>query len=237
MPFYNNKEYTKLMRPLPNYVERDIYDIPFIEPEYIDISGLNNDRWLINMKNAKTTDINASKKIVHSFCFDDVLIRAYNNPFNFLHRVAKYNAIASFDFSIHEGMDFRQVLAATYDNRWSGAFLQAHGKRVIATVGWVSKKYDNICFAGLRNGGVFMIATLGVNNTECEPAFLRGYFEMRNRFPDSKIICVGDMINGMDSDVIFVAYKDSFGNWEQYPGFKQINLFNADGTIYAGGEF
>jgi hypothetical protein len=236
MPFYKNKDYMKLIRPLPQYVERDDYDIPFIETQHIDITGLNNEKWLISMKNAKATDTNAAKKIVHSFCYDDVLNRAYNNPIKFLHRVAKYHAVASFDFSMHDEMDFRQILGATYDNRWIGAFLQTNGKRVIPTVGWVNKEYDDICFAGLRNGGTFMIATIGVKNIMCSQCFLRGYFEMRQRFPDSRIICVGDKINGMDSDVLFVPYDESFGNWEQYPGFWQTRLFNADGTTYLRGE-
>ena len=236
MPTYNNNNYMRLMRPLPKYVERDIFEIPFIEADKIDITGLNNTRWLINMKNAKSTDKNADKKIVHSFCYDNVLTRAYNNPVNFLHRVAKYNAVASFDFSMHEGMDFRHILAATYDNRWIGAFLQANGKHVIATVGWVSKEYDEICFAGLRNGGTFMIATLGINNKECKPAFLRGYLQLRSRYPGSRIICVGDMVKGMDRDVLYVPYKESFGNWEQYPGFWQMKLLNADGTAFLGGD-
>lgn len=236
MPIYNNTTYIKLMRPLPQYVERDIYDIPFIEVQEIDISFLNNDKWLINMKNAKATDVNAGKKIVHSFCFDDVLIRAYNDPIRFLHRIANYHAIASFDFSMHEGMDFRQILGATYDNRWIGAFLQANGKKVIPTVGWVNREFDDICFAGLRNGSIFMISTIGVHNKECTQGFLRGYLEMRTRFPDSRIICVGQRLPQMDRDVIFISYKESFGNWEQYPGFWQMRLLNADGTAYLGGD-
>ena len=32
----------RLMRPLPDYIHRDIFDIPFIEADDIDISGLNN---------------------------------------------------------------------------------------------------------------------------------------------------------------------------------------------------
>lgn len=236
MPVYTNKDYIRLMRPLPDFVVRDIYGIPFIEVQEIDLSGLNNDKWLINMKNTKSTDTNAYRKIVHSFCYDDTLFRAYNNPIGFLHRVAPYYAVSSFDFSMHKGMDFKQILSATYDNRWIGAFMQSNGKRVIPTVGWVGAEYDDICFAGLRNGGVFMIATLGANNEECEVDFLRGYHEMRSRFPDAKIICVGDKICGMDSDVLFVSYKESFGNWESYPGFWQLRLVNSDGTAYCGGE-
>lgn len=67
MPFYTCKEYIQIMRPLPSYVERDIYDIPFIESQPIDLSALNNEKWLINMKNAKPDDIHADKKLFTHF--------------------------------------------------------------------------------------------------------------------------------------------------------------------------
>lgn len=236
MPFYNFNDYIKLIRPLPDYVERDIFGIPFIDEQEIDLSGLNNSKWLINMNKINPSDTNANKKIVHSFCYDDDLYKAYNKPFDFLQRVSKYYAVASFDFSMYDVMDFRHILASVYDNRWIGAFLQSYGKKVIATVGWTSEQYDNICFAGLKNDATFMISTLGVNNEECKSAFLRGYFVMRKKFPDSKIICVGDPIEGMDNDVFYVRYKESFGNWEKYPGFWQLSFLNADGSIYIGGE-
>ncbi|MBQ2359151.1 MAG: hypothetical protein II395_10465 [Ruminococcus sp.] len=69
MPIYKNKDYIRIMRPLPDYIHRDIFDIPFIEADDIDISGLNNSQWLINMKNANASDKHADRKIVHSFCY------------------------------------------------------------------------------------------------------------------------------------------------------------------------
>ena len=75
MPTYNNKTYTNLIRPLPQFVARDIYDIPFIEPEAINISAMNNGLWLINMKNASKKDKWPDRKIVHSFCYDDTLCK------------------------------------------------------------------------------------------------------------------------------------------------------------------
>ena len=51
MPTYDYKKYLRLMRPLPEYVERDTFGIPVIEPQPIDISAMNNGLWLINMKN------------------------------------------------------------------------------------------------------------------------------------------------------------------------------------------
>ena len=130
MPTYDYKKYLRLMRPLPEYVERDTFGIPVIEPQPIDISAMNNGLWLINMKNLSTKDKNANRKIVHAFCYDDVLRRAYNDPMKFLARAAPYYAVSSFDFSMDSKMDFKSILDATYDNRWSGAFMQTHGKLV-----------------------------------------------------------------------------------------------------------
>ena len=128
-------------------------------------------------------------------------------------------------------MDFKQVLAAVYDNRWSGAFMQTNGKMVIPTVGWLASDSYNLCFAGLKDGGVFIISTLGANNPESKAIFIHGYIEMRTRFPDTKLICVGDPIAGMDSDVCHVLYEESFGTWNRYQNYWQPKLINWDGSI------
>ena len=234
MPIYNTNDYIRLMRPLPQSVERDVFGIPYVDADDINIDGINYSHWLINMNNARADDKNADKKIVHSFCYDKHLLRAYNNPINYLHRVSRYYAVATFDFSMHKGMDFRHILAAIYDNRWIGAFMQTHGKKVIPTVGWVHPDENNICFAGLRNGGTFMISTLGVNNSISRSEFITGYNLLRERFPDSQLICLGNKIDGMDSDVCFVSYADSFGNWDKYPGYCQRLFISGNGTVTEG---
>lgn len=61
-----------------------------------------------------------------------------------------------------------------------------------------------------------MISTLSVCNDECRTMFLNGYHEMRKRFPNSQVICLGNMIDGMDYDVCYVLYNESFGNNKYY---------------------
>ena len=175
MPVYKYKDYIRIMRPLPYYVERDLYGIPVIESQPIDISAMNNGLWLINMKNVSGKDKNASNKIVHSFCYDNTLVSAYNNPVRYLARVASYYAVSSFDFSMDIKMDFKQILEATYNNRWIGAFMQTNGKLCIPTIGWVGPETYDICFSGIRDGGVGIISTLGVNNEESYLSFITGY--------------------------------------------------------------
>lgn len=137
---------------------------------------------------------------------------------------------------MHDGMDPSNIISATYANRWIGSFMQTHGKNVLPTVGWVKPDTYRICFAGLRNGGTFIISTLGVNNVVSKPDFMSGYYYMREHFPDSKIICLGCKVDEMDSDICYVPYKNSFGNWEKYPGYWQPTLWNWDGTPIGGDE-
>ena len=235
MPIYSYKDYLKIMRPLPKFVERDNLGIPVIEATSIDISSMNNGMWLINMKNVSYKDKYSHRKIVHSFCFDDTLRRAYANPIGYLKRVAPYYAVSSFDFSMDDEMDFKQILDATYDNRWMGAFMQSNGKLVIPTVGWVTPDKYDICFSGLRDGGVFLISTLGSKNNTAQTTFIKGYYELRCRFPNTKIISVGNRIDGMDDDVCYIRYKESFGSWNKKRNNWQPRLINWDMSFPEGG--
>lgn len=234
MPTYQNKTYLKIMRPLPDYVERDIWDIPVIQPQRLDISAMNNGLWLINMKNISSKDRCPSRKIVHCFCYDKELDRIYKDPIKFISRAAPYYAVATPDFSMHPDMDDMQILYATYRNRWMGAYMQTYGLRVPPSVGWVDSRRNDIVFAGLRDGGTFIISTLGTNNILSHDDFIQGYREMRRRFPRTSLICVGDRIDGMDDDVCYVRYKDSFGSWDRHCDYWQPSLFNWDGTIPEG---
>lgn len=234
MPVYKNRDYINLLYPLPEFIDRDIHNIPFIEPTSLDISQINNGLWLTNMKNISPKDKIPEKKIIHSFSCDNTLLRAYSNPYKYLKRTAKYFAVSSFDFSMDVKMDFRYILAAVYDNRWSGAFMQAHGRLVIPTVGWLTPETYDLCFAGLKDGGVFIISTLGANNPNSYDIFINGYTELRKRFPNTKIICLGDKLQGMDNDICYVLYEESFGNWDRYHNTWQPKLINWDLSIPEG---
>lgn len=231
MPIYQNLEYIRTKRPVPAYVERDIYDIPVIQADNIDITDINNGKWLISLNNASGSDSLAAKKIVHSFKCDNVLRRWYNQPFKYLAYTASYYAVSSFDFSMDEEMEFPQIMAAVFSNRWSGIFAQTNGRKVVPTVGWTIPAYYDLCFSGLRDGGVFLISTLGTNNDESRHLFLEGYYELRNRFPNTRIICVGDRVPGIDTDVCMVRYEESFGSWNKKNKYWQPSFLNWDMSV------
>ena len=68
----------------------------------------------------------------------------------------------------------------------------------------------------------FFISTLGVKNDICSKNFIRGYKKMRSLFPNSKIVNVGGKISGMDDDIIFIPYEESF----RHQPYQQLKLFN-----------
>lgn len=231
MPVYNNQNFINIMRPEPSHWEKDIFDIPFIEREEMPISLLGSELFLINPNNVAKKDIDKERKIVHSFLFDDVLEKEYKNPVRFMKNISGYYGATSLDFSMHPGMNTWSIISAVAQSRWFGRYLQSYGIKVFPTVGWVEKDTYDICFAGLRDGSVFFVSTLGTNNEKGKPVFLDGFRELRKRFPHSRQVCVGQRIEGILDDVCVIPYEDTFGGKKQLSKRNQMRLFNWDGSI------
>lgn len=230
MPIYNNLDYLKISRNLPKNWKKDKHGIPYIKHEELNLSIINTELFLINPKNLSDKISNKKNKIIHSFVYDDVLNKEYNNPYKWLNKVSSYYAATSPDFSMHDNMQEWQIIEAIAKSRWLGAFLQSYGIKVFPTVGWTTSQYYDICFAGLEDRSTFFISTLGINNDSCRITFLEGLNELRKRFPLSQYICVGQKIVGMQDDICVVSYEETFGNKSNAYLQKQIKLFNWDGT-------
>lgn len=230
MPIYNYSDYIKVMRRLPPSWPKDIFGIPVIKKQSLPISLIGTSLFLTGLNNVSKRDKNSKNKIIHSFSFDSKLEEVYKNPTKFLCKSAQYFGYATPDFSMHEGMEEWQIIHSVAKSRWMGAYMQSFGRRVYATVGWVDSSTYDICFAGLEDGSTFFISTLGVNNDVCKDAFLDGLTELERRFPKSNIVCLGQRIEGMPSDICMVPYNESFGNQIHEDGSFQGRLFNWDFT-------
>ncbi|MBO4214304.1 MAG: DUF4417 domain-containing protein [Lachnospiraceae bacterium] len=237
MPVYKNKDYVSLIEPLPSYVEVDISGIPFIEKDDIDISNLNNGKWLIKGSNCKKSDKEAHNKIVHEFCYDKELRKILENPYKYLAKVGSYYAVSTPDLSLDDKMNRIKVYGAVFDSRWMGAFLQANGKKVITTVQWCKEEYFRITHSGLRDGAPMMISTLGANNSISKETFFKGYHYLREKCPSSQIICVGDRIEGMDSDICYIKYEESFGSKDLSICGWQGSIINWNGEVVTFNDF
>jgi hypothetical protein len=231
MPIYNNQKFIEIIRPEPINWEKDIYDIPYIEKEDLSISLIGSELFLINPKNLSKNDVDKKRKIVHSFMYDETLEKIYKDPLKYMDKISGYYATTSLDFSMHQGMSIWAIIQAVGKSRWFGRYLQSHGIKVYPTVGWVDEETYDICFAGLRDGSTFFISTLGVNNDKSRTNFFNGLFELRKRFPNSHIICVGDSLKNLPSDICIIPYEETFGGKSQLIKRNKVRLFNWDMTI------
>lgn len=231
MPVYSNREFVNIVHPQPDNWDKDILDIPFIEKEELNFLDMGSKLFLINPNNVSKKDADKERKIVHSFVSDEILEREYRNPMKFIEKISGYYGATSLDFSMSSGMSRWSIIQAVGKNRWLGRYLQSYGIKVYPTVGWVDEDTYDICFAGLRDGSTFFISTIGANNESCRSIFLKGFFELRRRFPNSRQICVGMKVEGISDDVCMIPYDESFGGKQQLSQRNQIRLCNWDGTL------
>lgn len=231
MPIYDTQKFITVMRPEPNDWGKDVFDIPFIEKEELPVSLMGSNLFLINPTNVSKNDSDKGRKIVHSFLFDDLLEKEYKDPMKFIQKISGYYGVTSLDFNMHPGMNKWSIIQAVAKSRWFGRYLQSFGIKVYPTVGWIDEDTYDICFSGLRDGSIFFISTLGVNNEESRPLFLKGLLELRRRFPNSRQICIGQRMIGIPDDICVIPYEDTFGGKKQLTQRNQMRLFNWDGTI------
>lgn len=221
MPIYDLNTLEGITHKLSPSSKRDILGIPFIEIQEFPFDKINSEYTLIKYNNCNAKTALAEFKIGHGFMSDPWLWSYSKKPISFLKKIGRLAAWATPDFSIDMDASPAQVIGIVEQSRFIGRLGQEMGQTVFATVGWSRPELDYICFAGLRDGAIFFISTLGVKNEKCIPNFIRGYKVMRTLYPHSKIVCVGSKIEGMDDDVIHIDYEESFG----YEPYQQLKLF------------
>lgn len=67
-----------------------------------------------------------------------------------------------------------------------------------------------------------------MNNDECRCDFVTGLKELIHRKPNSRIVCLGQRIEGVPESVCVVPYEQSFGDQINQDGQWQGKLFNWD---------
>jgi len=223
MPYYDLNTLLSINHRLSTQTKRDIFGIAYIEKQTFEFEKINSEYYLVKYNNCSEKTPFIQYKIGHGFMYDEWLRRYLNKPISFLKKMGHCKAWITPDISIDMNASKAQAIGIIENIRWIGRFGQEMGQIVFPSVGWSREELDDICFAGLRDGSIFFISTLGVNNSQCITNFFRGYKEMRKRFPNSKIVCLGKQIEGMDNDIIYVDYDESFG----YSSNLQFKLFTS----------
>ncbi len=225
MAYYSSKERLSLLRPLPPTIKRSIFSIPIIPKPEINLDRLGDGLFLQGFQNCGSKDQNCKDKIVHFYLYDRQLEPLYSKPRKYIPKLGKYYAVRTPDFSRYDERDRFGIINATYKNRYLGALWSLYGRNVIPTIGWTNPDSFDVCFEGVEQGSIVSISTLGVHSDQSSiQEFLCGYKARREKISPSSIICLGDHVDGMNTDnVLFVPYKDSFGR--QFKIGWQLKLF------------
>ena len=145
--------------------------------------------------------------IAHFYYDDFKFIQAWRNPDKYIERLRKFKAVVSPDFSLYTDFPRALQILSCYRRQWCGAYWQEQGLDVIPDVVWGDKESFDYCFLGIPEGGTVAVSTVGVSNDkewngiEGE-RFRDGYNEMMHRLCPSTVLFYGDMIEGLEGNII-----------------------------------
>lgn len=150
---------------------------------------------------------NPGDYIAHFYYDDFKFIQAWRNPDKYIERLKQFKAVVSPDFSLYTDFPRALQILSCYRRQWVGAYWQMQGLDVIPDVVWGDKKSFDYCFLGIPEGGTVAVSTVGVasdkywNGADGE-MFRDGYNEMMKRLSPSTILFYGDMVDGLDGNII-----------------------------------
>lgn len=150
---------------------------------------------------------NPGDYIAHFYYDDFKFMQAWRNPDKYIDRLRQFKAVVSPDFSLYTDFPRALQILSCYRRQWVGTYWQRMGLDVIPDVVWGDKKSFDYCFLGIPEGGTVAISTVGVaankywNGSEGE-MFRDGYNEMIRRIQPSTILFYGDMIEGLEGNII-----------------------------------
>ena len=148
-----------------------------------------------------------SQHIAHFYYDDYKFIEAWRDPDKYLDKLREFKAVVSPDFSLYTDFPRALQILSCYRRQWCGAYWQSLGLDVIPDVVWGDKESFQYCFDGIPEKSVVAVSSVGVKNDkewngERAEMFKAGYDEMLNRLKPTKILYYGDMIDGLDGEII-----------------------------------
>lgn len=145
-----------------------MYDIPAIAPaEYQEAE-------LISFNYAKSCKSPADKA-VHFFVDDYQFNRVWNCADDYISMLRKFKYVCTPDFSLYTDHPRAIQIYNHYRKHWCGAYWQAHGIKVVPTIGWSDEASFAWCFDGEPTDSVVAVSSIfyGKVPKECEGNIIR----------------------------------------------------------------
>lgn len=153
-------------------------------------------------------EIDNPKEYIAHFYYDDYkFISAWRAPDKYVERLKQFKAVLSPDFSLYTDFPRALQILSCYRRQWCGAYWQSLGIDVIPDVVWGDKESFAYCFDGIPKGGTVAVSSVGVKrdnewNNKNGDMFKAGYDEMLKRLEPTTILFYGDMIDGLEGNII-----------------------------------
>lgn len=200
---------------LQQFDTESFYGMPSMEP-----TATKGDKLLRFMDWNTVPESERSQYIAHFYYDDYKFIAAWREPEKYLERLREFRAVISPDFSLYTDFPRALQILSCYRRQWCAAYWQYNGIDVIPDVVWGDRDSYDYCFDGLPRGGTVAVSTVGVRNDPLwngkeDTLFKDGYDEMMKRLEPSTVIIYGDMINGLEGNIIRVPsyYGEHRNNW------------------------
>lgn len=145
--------------------------------------------------------------IAHFYYDDYKFISAWREPDKYIDRLRRFKAVVAPDFSLYTDFPITLQILSCYRRQWCAAYWQSLGIDVIPDVVWGEKKSFKFCFDGIPKHSTVAVSTVGVKrdkewNNETDSLFRDGYNEMLKRLEPTTILFYGDMIEGLEGNII-----------------------------------
>lgn len=150
--------------------------------------------------------------IAHFYYDDYKFTQAFRNPDKYVDRLRRFKAVVAPDFSLYTDFPIALQILSCYRRNWCGAYWQSLGIDVIPDVVWGTWESYEFCFDGIPKHSTVAVSTVGIcqdkdwNRKEWDNNFLQlfkeGYNEMLRRLEPTTILFYGDMIEGLEGNII-----------------------------------
>lgn len=176
------------------------YGIPEIQP-----TDTVHDKMLRFMDWKEVDD--PENYIAHFFYDDYKFINAWREPDKYIERLKKFKAVVAPDFSLYTDFPRALQILSCYRRQWVAAYWQHMGIDVIPDVVWGDEESFSYCFDGIPKHSTVAVSSVGVKrdadwNNKNGEMFKTGFDEMKKRLEPTTILFYGDMIDGLDGNII-----------------------------------
>ncbi len=219
------EEAARKRKPAENFTDRDEDPLPRLQHNTFDNFERDFKPQLAGkydipvMKKTRTTgkefarfcdwkEIEDPGSMIAHFYYDNYkFINIWRDPDCYMDRLKNFKAVISPDFSLYTDFPLAMQIMSCYRRQWIGAYWQSLGLDVIPDVVWGEERSFEFCFDGIPKGGTVAVSSVGVKNDplwngEEDSLFKKGYDEMLNRLQPKAILFYGQMIDGLEGNII-----------------------------------